>query len=424
MAGVYEVDLASCGPLRLMVESRPARGLSALFYGLAALAVAAFAWSWLCQIDVVVAAPGRLRPTSTPVNVALSVDPGRAAGITGGRVAEVVVRAGDAVAAGDVLARMDTRALTLEIDEFAGSIRHKRAELALLVSLGERQSEQTAAERTRTEAEIEHASRTVSRDARSRRIDLARTRTALGRVREREGELARLVEGGHASREDLDALRRERQGLEADARKLELGEVASVEVLRRSIDVLERSALVTHTDLEVRQRALSQEIDRITGDLRRRELALAEATLRAPISGVVTESNVEVGSSLGASTVAFVIAPDDGFVFEAVVDSADAGHLEVGMTAKVAIDTFDAQKYGMIDGTVAYVSPDSAAAEEMGLRYLVKVEVPASTIGMAGREAPLRLGLGGRLRVVVAHERILSLLLSDLEDRLDVEWSP
>lgn len=227
VAGVYEVDLASCGPLRLMVESRPARGLSALFYGLLALVVAGFAWSWLCQIDVVVAAPGRLRPTSTPVTVSLAVDPGRAAGITGGRVAEVVVRAGDAVAQGDVLARMDTRALVLEIDELTGNIEHKHAELALLVALGERQDEQTRAERTRTEAEIEHASRTVSRDARSRHIDLARTRTALGRVRERETELARLVEAGHASREDLDGLRRERQGLEADARKLELGEVAS-----------------------------------------------------------------------------------------------------------------------------------------------------------------------------------------------------
>jgi HlyD family secretion protein len=424
LASVYEIDLASCGPLRLMVESRPARGLSAMFFGLLALVLAAFAWSWLCEIDVVVAAPGRLRPTSAPVDVALAVDPGRAAGITGGRVAEVLVEAGDTVAPGDVLARMDTRALGLEIEELVGSIRHKRAELALLVALGERQREQTAAERTRTEAEIQHASRTVSRDARSRRIDLSRTRTALSRVREREVELERLVAAGHASREDLDALRRERQGLEADARKLELGEVASVEVLQRSIDVLERSAEVARTDLEVRQRALGQEIDRLEGERRRRLLALDEATLRAPIAGVVTARNVEVGASLGASTVAFVIAPADGFVFEAIVDSADAGHLEVGMPARIAIDTFDAQKYGMIEGTVAYVSPDSAAAEQAGLRYLVKVDVPASTIGIAGREAPLRLGLGGRLRVVVAHERISSLLLSDLEDRLDVEWSP
>jgi multidrug resistance efflux pump len=232
--------------------------------------------------------------------------------------------------------------------------------------------------------------------------------------------------GGHASREELEALRRERQALDADARKLELGEATPVEVLRRSVEVLERTAEVERLDLEVRLQSLRQAVERSRSELAKGDLALSEASLRAPIDGVVTERRVEVGGAIQSGATAFVIAPHGGYLFEAVVDSADAGHLAVGMPARIAIDTFDAQTYGTIDGTVSYVSADSAAdsADGAGLRYVVRVEVPTDVIGRGDHLAPLRLGLGGRLRVVVGRERVMALFLADLEDRFDVEWSP
>lgn len=423
MTGMYEVDLSSCGPLRLVVEARTARWLTGVFGVVVALVLAAIAWAWLCRIDVVVAAPGRLRPTTTPVAVTATVDAGRSAGV-GTRVAEVRVRAGERVRAGDVLAVLDTRALALELGELRGDVAGRQAELDLLIALGEQQDARTQAERDRSLAEIDQAARTHVRDDRSRRIDLRRTASALARLREREDEATRLVAGGHASREELDTLRRERQGLEADARKLELGQATPVEVLRRSLAVLERSAEVERLDLQVRVQSLRQSLDQTRAALAKAELALAEATLRAPIDGVVTDSQVEVGTAIASGTTAFVIAPEDGYLFEAIVDSADAGHLRTGMPARVAIDTFDAQRYGTIDGTVVYLAADSVAAESQGLRYVVRVAVPSDVIGRGEHLAPLRLGLGGRLRVVVGHERILSLLLSDLEDRFDVEWSP
>ncbi len=394
-----------------------------------ALVAATIAWTWLCRIEVVVAAPGRLRPTTTPVPVAATVDPGR----TAGRVAEVRVEAGARVVAGDVLAVLDTRALTLELEERRGAIAGQRAEQALLEALVLQHAAQTAAERARLDAEIDQAARTHVRSDRTRRIDLRRTATALTRLREREAEMERLVVGGHASREELEALRRERQALDADARKLELGEATPVEVLRRSVEVLERTAEVERLDLEVRLQSLRQAVERSRSELAKGELALSEASLRAPIDGVVTERRVEVGGAIQSGATAFVIAPHGGYLFEAVVDSADAGHLAVGMPARIAIDTFDAQTYGTIDGTLSYVSADSAAEsgagdgsrnEGAGLRYVVRVEVPTDVIGRGDHLAPLRLGLGGRLRVVVGRERVLALLLADLEDRFDVEWSP
>ncbi|MBX7080918.1 MAG: HlyD family secretion protein [Nannocystaceae bacterium] len=424
MAHAYEIELGNCGPLRLTLESRPPRWLNAMFAVVTALVIAALAWSWLCKIDVVVAAPGRLRPTATPIAVAPGVDPSRGIGGNGSRVAAVNVEAGARVRKGEVLAVLDTRALELEIADLHTEIAGKTGELALIEMLIEQQRVRLDAERERVEAEIEQNGRQTWRDEKTRRIDLSNTSTTLTRVRQRERDAEKLVADGHMNREELEEIRRERRALEADTRKLGIGTTSSVEVLRRAGVVLERSADVERTELRLRAASVSEALRTACGALARRQLALAEASLRAPIDGVVTQRNLEVGALLDPKLAAFVIAPTDGLLFEAVLDSKDAGHVEVGMPARIAIDTFDAQKYGMVDGTVVYVSADSAADEGAGLRYLVRVEVPTEVLGRGDDLAELRLGLGGRVEVLVGHERVLALLLDDLEDRFDMEWAP
>lgn len=424
MASAYEIDLGSCGPLRLVLESRPPRWLNAMFVVVTALVAAALAWSWLCKIDVVVAAPGRLRPIAMPIAVAPAVDPARALGGNGSRVAAVHVEAGARVRTGEVLAVLDTRALELEIVDLHAEIAGKTGELALIEALIEQQRVRLAAERDRVDAEIAQNGRETWKGEKTRRIELSNTSTALARVRERERNAETLVAAGHMNKDELEDIRRERRGLEADAKKLGIGTTSTVEVLRRGGVVLERTADVERTELRLRAAGVTAALHGSCGELARRQLALAEATLRAPIDGVVTQRNLEVGALLDPQAAAFVIAPTDGLLFEAVLDSKDAGHVEVGMPARIAIDTFDAQKYGMIDGTVVYVSADSAADESAGLRYLVRVEVPTDVLGRGDELAELRLGLGGRVEVLVGHERVLALLLDDLEDRFDMEWAP
>jgi multidrug resistance efflux pump len=424
MANAYEIELGNCGPLRLVLESRPARWLNAMFAVVTAAVVAALVWSWLCKIDVVVAAPGRLRPVAMPIAVAPAVAPGRVLGSTVSRVAAVYAEAGARVRSGDVLAVLDTRALELEIVDLHAEIAGKTGELALIETLIEQQRVRLAAERDRVDAEIAQNGRETWRDEKARRIDLSNTSTALARLRERERDAETLVAAGHMNRDELEDIRRERRSLEADARKLGIGATSSAEVLRRSGAVIERNAEVERTELRLRAIGVGEALRTACGELARRQLALAEATLRAPIDGVVTQRNLEAGALLDPQTAAFVIAPTDGLLFEAVLDSRDAGHVAVGMPARIAIDTFDPQKYGMIDGTVTYVSADSATDEEAGLRYLVRVEVPTDVLGRGDELAQLRLGLGGRVEVLVGHERVLRLLLSDLEDRFDLEWAP
>ena len=420
-----EIDLSRCGPLRVVIEARPPRFVQGIFTMLATSVGAALVWSWLCRLDVVVEAPGRLRPTSAPIGVSPLVDPARSLGGGVARVAEVHARAGDVVAAGDVLAVLDTRALDLDIAALVATVASQRAEIELLDALAAEEVAQLKAEIDRVDAEIEHAGRQRSRDDRSRRIDLDRARASLRQLRARERDAETLHAGGHMSREELDDIKSDRRALEADAAKYGIGGATpSVEVLRRSKVTLDRKNAVELRNLELRATTARRELDRSSADLARLELARAEATLRAPIDGVVTDGNLEVGAQLDPNSVAYVIAPAEGYLFEAVVDSADAGHVAVGMPARISIDTFDHQKYGTIEGTVTYVSPDSAAADATGLRYLVRVAVPTEVIGDGERAAPLKLGLGGKLEVIVGHERLLALLLQDLEERVEVEWSP
>ena len=97
-------------------------------------------------------------------------------------------------------------------------------------------------------------------------------------------------------------------------------------------------------------------------DLRQLELQRAESVLRSPIDGVVVVGQIDAGDVLEPGKPVMEIAPRDGYRFEAAIVSEDVGHVQVGMPVRIKFDAYDYQKYGVMTGTVTYLSPDSRAA--------------------------------------------------------------
>src|SRR5205809_656124 len=101
-------DLADCLEFRQTLQARPPAIVHGTVMLLIILLAAAVTWAALTKADLVVRAPGRVRPISTPRKV---VNAGRGesfSGSTGARVVEVRFREGDVVHQGDVLIRLGT----------------------------------------------------------------------------------------------------------------------------------------------------------------------------------------------------------------------------------------------------------------------------------------------------------------------------
>jgi adhesin transport system membrane fusion protein len=75
------------------------------------------------------------------------------------------------------------------------------------------------------------------------------------------------------------------------------------------------------------------------------------------------------------------IAPtDEDLIIEAKVNPSDVGQLSVGLPVSVKVDAFDYSVYGMLNGALVYVSPDTLSEQgpngQSQTFYRVKVHLP------------------------------------------------
>src|SRR5438132_9988709 len=115
MRDALVLDLADCTEFRQTLQARPPTIVHGTAGLLVALLGAALAWSALTRANLVVRAPGRVRPVTTPEQVFNAARGEVLGGGAGGRVIEVRVREGDEVRRGDLLIRLETGRLDNEI---------------------------------------------------------------------------------------------------------------------------------------------------------------------------------------------------------------------------------------------------------------------------------------------------------------------
>src|SRR5262245_47920683 len=102
------LDLAECTEFRQTLLARPPRIVHGTVLLLTALLGTAVAWAALTTADLVVRAPGRVRPQSNPTKVFSGGRGEMLSATAGGRVVAVNFREGDLVHKGDVLLRLET----------------------------------------------------------------------------------------------------------------------------------------------------------------------------------------------------------------------------------------------------------------------------------------------------------------------------
>jgi HlyD family secretion protein len=307
--------------------------------------------------------------TSARVSGHVEADDVQVAAEVGGRVLELHVGEGDRVTAGQPVAQLDTRDAELAIARARAERAQADAQLRLLLA-GSRPEDirQAAAQATAADAEIgaaqselENAEADLERyeallranagarkardDARARR-DMARDRLAAARERAkatREGA-ARVKSG--ARREEIDAAR------------------ARVQAVDAQIATLEK--------------------------------AVADATVTAPIAGVVTTRLVNVGEMVAPRAPLMVITDLDHAWGEVFVDEPVVPRLVLGQPATLYTDAGGPG----IAGTITFISPKAeftprnvqTAEERSRLVYRIKVTVD-NTAGVLKAGMPVEADL-------------------------------
>jgi multidrug resistance efflux pump len=416
------LDLADCTEFRQALAARPPGVVHGTALLLVALLGAALCWSALTRADLVVRAPGRVRPVVTPVRVFPAARGEALSASTGGRVAAVYFHEGDRVRRGAVLIRLETGRLDHEITRKRRILDAGAEELTRLAHLGELAARQFEAARAKAGAELARAREAVRRAEALRAAEIRLARVALDAAEREEGVSRKLGERLAITAEELARARAKTReaGEQLDKASILVDESA-VAVARRALELAGRDDAVKREELASKREAKRAEVEAARIELASLELERELATLRAPIDGVVTTGDIKVGDVLEPGKAVAELARQAGFVFEAAVPSEEIGHVRVGMPARIKLDAFDYQRYGTVAGTVCFVSADSGVHDKpphskdrlapQAVLYTVRIALRGDVVGRGAYRGRVKLGMAGQAEAVTGRESLLSLLV-------------
>lgn len=426
----------------------PVRRLTVLL--LSALLATVLAWSWFGRIASYATAPGKVQAVGrTKVLEALA----------SGQVVAILKRDGDRVAAGDVVLELDPADAVAARDivvqqraDLTGQNDRRRAEVAAAradpvpqdppVAWGEgvpqrvreREGEVMRADLARLAGTLATlASRRTAAAADVKKYaDMITAQTALVAVTSESSTMADgLQKSGWNSRAKaldlIESLREQQVSLTSFQGKLADAK-AAVATLDSQAAKARESFVSDDTDaLTAAERRLA-EVDQ---QLVKVERTVSQATVRAPVGGVIHASAVTtLGQFVRPAQQLMQIVPERGDIeVVAFLDNADIGLVRTGQDAAVKVDSFNYATYGMVDATVEAVGGDAlpmtgkatlqsatldgssgqtTAAQRTGnLKFQVTVHPKDPTISVDGHAVPLTPGMSVTVEIETENRRLI-----------------
>lgn len=419
------VALADCIEFREAILATPPKEARLSLLLMLAMLATAFAWASVSKVDVVVKARSVVRPPEPPQEVRVAV---------GGEVSEVLFREGDDLPAGAVLLRLNKNKLEEQIAKLRREKGAVEDELERAVSVkealeAERDQELAQAETNIEIAQLEFQRAERRRDQAEREFELVRAAAETA-----ERDLARyreLFDNGIVSRahlegkdDDLKAKRIRERAAEEDQHSTELDIALSrkrILAAQQERDTLTQSSRARIREQDIRIGKSRSDLGGLEHDLRLLQLDLEQGTVRAPIGGIVVTDGPRPGDLLSSGDVVARIAPP-GIVVEAQVPNSRIAGLRFGQSVRVKLDAYDYQKYGALDGEVAFVAPDATLIENEGQTpsSVYKVTIRLSEESVTDASRPIELGMTGIAEIVTDRERILDLVFRRLRRKSEI----
>ena len=425
-----------------ILTEEPKRALQAFVYAMAALLVIAVAWSFIGRADVIVAEQGTLEPASEVRRFYAPVD---------GELTNLYVAEGQPVTKGDVVARLNSRGAV----EAAGNA--MQAQLKL--ENAEREWQQFPEKKVLLEQKA-----AVARQAMELEERQYQKRVAVGTSKLVEEQKAQMSQ----ARTSVEEAERARDAAQLEAEKFERvysannGGVSLLQVegkrnARQAAENAYRLAqsklneLAAHQGEELAQAEAQLESSgeqlkklRLDYESATNELTTAEAKLRlqldtaraeadtasrirfenidkdnflqilAPATGIVTDlTSTQPGDKVQAnSPLGGIVSSNSRYVVKVEIAEQDRAFLREGQRVKLKFNAFPYQRYGVIDGTLDYISPTTRPSSQTKQPvYEGRVSLERDHYQIGETKYSLRYGMTATVEIVVRQRRLIDMML-------------
>lgn len=352
-------------------------------------------WAMNFRIDEVARASGEVIASSR-VQVIQSVD--------GGVLAELNVREGDIIEAGQVLARLDQGrigAAVKEIEVRLSALRAKavryRAEVTGTSKLNFSEEMLAFSELIKVEKALFQQRRTGLSE------ELKTLRVAVSLATEERDLIKQLVDSGDVNRSEIIRANRALNDTEAKLvnRKNAFLEEARIELSRIEDEVAQNEQI------------LSQRVQQ-----------MEDSVFVSNVPGIVKNVRITtVGGVLGAGEELLQIIPlNDELIVEAKVRPSDIAKVQKNLEATIRFDPFDYTIFGGVKGNVAYVSADTLKeSSSQGEEIYYRVHVSTSTnpvVTTTGKTLNILPGMTAQVDIKTGDRTLMDFLLKPLRKTL------
>lgn len=376
-------------PLSVANLDEPLPRATWVLYLLIATVAVAITWACFAQVDEVTRSEGRIVPDGKEQIIA---------SLESGVLAELFVKEGQEVEAGQALARLDpTR---FEAQENEGQVKR----LSLQVAIARLTAEANG-------RALKFPNELVAQPAAKALID---NETDVYESRQRV-----LVEAVASLDRSIGLTNKELRMSQDMAKQ---GLMSDVEVMRLVRAVNELQQQRSERISRARQEA-SAELARNQNELAMldeqmvvRKDVLTRTLLRSPVHGLVKNirSNTVGGVITTGAPLMEIVPLGSKVLIEAKIKPKDIGFVRVGQTAEIKLNGYDYNVNGGLEGKIEYISPDSLGDVERGADsgyYRALIRSEKSTLRDKGKPLPVIPGMSATVDIRTGARSVMSYLL-------------
>ncbi|WP_297433534.1 HlyD family type I secretion periplasmic adaptor subunit [Sulfurimonas sp.] len=418
-------------PLLVEIEDKPLNPLGrSLLWIIMAIIFFGVLWLYLAKVDIVVSARGKVIPTGE----IKTLQP-----IETGVISKLLVKEGEFVHKGQLLVEIDPSVTETNLDSKVKNLELLELEIERIMALiqntafhvdksGVDKDLLATQELIYTTTKKGHEQQLslikqkrlqVDQQIESAKVDVNRLQQHSDNIQKKEKELLEVID--IIAKNKYDDVHK--QAIEYEEH-IHMKKHDIVQ-LQEKLNELKQQELLTTQDY---QNKLLEELTK-----KRKEATLlkvkiesikfqkAKQSISSPVDGYVSKLMVHtIGGVVTPAEKLILIVPKNApLIIKATVLNKDIGFIKEGMMAELKIDTFDFQKYGLIDAIVSHVSNDSIEDKKLGLVYDVYLKPKKNYLIVKGKRAYLSSGMSVTAELKVGQRRVINFFLYPLIKYLD-----
>lgn len=403
-----------------LVDTLPRVWTRGLLYFLIVFAGIVLPWAMLSKVDETGSARGRLEPKGQTFELDAPV---------GGTVAAIKVKEGQTVKTGQILLELESELPRAELQQAQTKLEGQLNRLPQLELIKNQLEMTTRTQRLQSQAQA--SGQLAQINAVQQQLNFNKTaadsaQKLLAKDRKTVERYQKLLKEGAVSGIQVDEAERRMIENQQRLEKAQSDIKQAQDELKKQQSIYESTMhqgelAVMDSERQIKQLQtqigqLQVEITQSKKQIKSLEFQLQQRLIRASVDGTIFRLPISHGGAvLRPGEMVAQIAPKGApLVLSAQMTSQESGFVRVGMPVKVKFDAYPFQDYGIIEGRLSSISPDSKitqTAQGPVETFELEIALDRTYIEAKNKRISLTPGQTATAEVVVRQRRVIDFIL-------------